>query len=83
MICFEQFFVENLRDWFKGHRDPKTGKHYKDIKGKKVVGNFTYLTLKKPGGSITNDADIKKQLYTWIKSNVPPDALSTKELDDL
>lgn len=63
--------------------DPKTGKHYKDIKGKKVVGNFTYLTLKKPGGSITNDADIKKQLYTWIKSNVPPDALSTKELDDL
>lgn len=63
--------------------DPKTGEHYKDIKGRKVVGNFMYLTLKKPGGAITNDADVKKQLYDWIKKNVPPDALDTKDLDDL
>ncbi len=63
--------------------DPKTGQHYKDIKGNKVVGNFLYLTIKKPGGSITTDADVKKQLYAWIKDNVPPDALDTKELDDL
>lgn len=63
--------------------DPKTGEHYKDIKGNKVVGHFMYLTLKKPGGSITNDADVKKQLYAWIKDNVPPDSLDTKDLDDL
>ena len=63
--------------------DPKTGQHYKDIKGNKVVGNFMYLTLKKPGKAMTNDAGVRKELYNWIKSNVPPDALDTKELDDL
>ena len=55
--------------------DPKTGEHYKDIKGKKVVGNFMYLTMKKPGKSITTDSEIKKQLYSWIQDNVPPDSL--------
>lgn len=63
--------------------DPKTGQHYKDIKGNKVVGNFMYLTLKKPGKAMTNDAGVRKELYNWIKDNVPPDALDTKDLDDL
>ena len=63
--------------------DPKTGQHYKDIKGNKVVGNFMYLTLKKPGKSMTNDAGVRKELYNWIVDNVPPDSLDTKELDDL
>jgi hypothetical protein len=61
--------------------DPKTGKHYKDIKGRKVVGNFMYLTVKKPGSAMTNDAEVKKQLYDWIKDNVPADALDTKDLE--
>jgi len=61
--------------------DPKTGEHYKDIKGRKVVGNFMYLTVKKPGSAITNDAEVKKQLYAWIKDNVPADALDTKDLE--
>jgi hypothetical protein len=39
--------------------------------------------MKKPGKAITTDADVKKQLYAWIKDNVPPDALDTKALDDL
>jgi len=63
--------------------DPKTGEHYKDIKGKKVVGNFMYLTMKKPGKSITTDSEIKKQLYSWIQDNVPPDSLNLKDMDDL
>lgn len=63
--------------------NPKTGEHYKDIKGNKVVGDFMYLTLKKPGKQITNDAEVKKQLYAWIKDNVPEDALDTKDLDNL
>ena len=61
--------------------DPKTGEHYKDIKGRKVVGNFMYLTVKKPGSAMTNDAEVKKQLYDWIKDNVPADALDTKDLE--
>jgi hypothetical protein len=63
--------------------DPKTGEHYKDIKGRKVVKDFLYIAMKKPGKPITTDAEVKKQLYTWIKDNVPPDSLDTKELDDL
>ena len=63
--------------------DPKTGEHYKDIKGRKVVGNFMYLTIKKPGKSITTDSEIKKQLYSWIQDNVPPDSLNFKDMDDL
>ena len=63
--------------------DPKTGEHYKDIKGNKVVGNFMYLTMKKPGKPITNDKEVKKQLYSWIQDNTPPGSLDTKELDDL
>jgi predicted kinase len=63
--------------------NPKTGEHYKDIKGNKVVGDFMYLTLKRPGKQITNDAEVKKQLYAWIKDNVPSGALDTKDLNDL
>ena len=63
--------------------DPKTGEHYKDIKGRKVVGNFMYLTIKKPGKSITTDSEIKKQLYSWIQDNVPPDSLNFKDMNDL
>lgn len=61
--------------------DPKTGEHYRNIKGKKVVGNFMYLTVKKPGKSVTNDVNVKKQLYDWIKNNVPADALDAKEME--
>jgi hypothetical protein len=63
--------------------DPKTGEHYKDVKGHKVVGNFMYITLKKPGGAFTTDAEIKKTLFTWIKDNVPPESIDTSELDKL
>ena len=42
-----------------------------------------YLTIKKPGKSITTDSEIKKQLYSWIQDNVPPDSLNLKDMDDL
>ena len=42
-----------------------------------------YLTMKKPGKPITNDKEVKKQLYSWIQDNTPPGSLDTKELDDL
>ncbi len=61
--------------------DPKTGEHYKNFKGNKVISNFTYLTLKKPGRPMTTEADVKKQLFDWIKTNVPGGALDTSEID--
>jgi hypothetical protein len=42
-----------------------------------------YLTMKKPGKPMITDADVRKQLYGWIKDNVPPEALDKKDLDDL
>lgn len=61
--------------------DPKTGEHYKNIHGKKVVSNFTYLTLKKPGRPMTSEADVKKQLFDWIRANVPADAIKPEDID--
>ena len=60
--------------------DPKTGEHYKDIKGRRVVSNFTYLTLKKPGKPMTSEADVKKQLFDWIRANVPAEAIKPEEI---
>ncbi len=61
--------------------DKKTGEHYKNAKGDPVIKSFTYLTLKKPGQPMTTEADVKKQLFDWIKANVPAGALDTAEID--
>ena len=63
--------------------DPQTGKAYKDKKGNPVIKDFKYLTLKEPGKSAKKEIDVKKQLLTWIKDNVPPGAVDTSELDKL
>ena len=63
--------------------DPKTNKAYKDKKGNPVIKDFKYLTLKEPGKSAKKELDVKKQLLTWIKDNVPPGAVDTSELDKL
>jgi hypothetical protein len=63
--------------------DPKTNKPYKDKKGNPVIKDFKYLTLKEPGKPAKKELDVKKQLLTWIKDNVPPGAVDTSELDRL
>jgi len=63
--------------------DPKTEKHYKTVKGTRVVTDFMYLTLKKPGKAMVNDTNIKKQLYDWINQNVPKEVLSDIAMDKL
>lgn len=63
--------------------DPKTNKAYKDKKGNPVIKDFKYLTLKEPGKPAKKELDVKKQLLTWIKDNVPPGAVDTSELDKL
>lgn len=60
--------------------DPKTGKPYENIHGKRVVHSFTYLTLKKPGRPMTTEADVKKQLFDWIQANVPAGAIDPEEI---
>jgi len=63
--------------------DPKTNKPYRDKKDNPVIKDFKYLTLKEPGKPVKKELDVKKQLLTWIKDNVPPGAVDTSELDRL
>ena len=63
--------------------DSQTGKAYKDKKGNPVIKDFKYLTLKEPGKPAKKELDVKKQLLTWIKDNVPPGSVDTSELDKL
>jgi len=63
--------------------DPKTNKAYKDKKGNPVIKDFKYLTLKEPGKPAKTELDVKKQLLTWIRDNVPPGSVDTSELDKL
>lgn len=48
-------------------------------KGKTVIKDFTYLTLKRPGRKIMNEDKVMKQLLKWIKGNVPKTDL-TKDI---
>lgn len=64
----------------RGHElDTKTG----EKKNHFVIKDFEYLTLKKPGKPITSDADVKKQLYSWIIDNVPKTVLDKVAMDEL
>ena len=63
--------------------DPKTNKPYRDKRDNPVIKDFKYLTLKEPGKPTKTELDVKKQLLTWIKDNVPPGSVDTSELDKL
>ena len=63
--------------------DPKTNKPYRDKRDNPVIKDFKYLTLKEPGKPTKTELDVKKQLLTWIRDNVPPGAVDTSELDKL
>jgi hypothetical protein len=63
--------------------DPKTNKPYRDKKDNPVIKDFKYLTLKEPGKPAKTELDVKRQLLTWIRDNVPPGAVDTSELDKL
>jgi hypothetical protein len=64
--------------------DPKTGEHYVNLskagKARKVIAGFTYITMKKPGKALTTDADVKSQLFGWVKDNVPADAINDDDM---
>ena len=63
--------------------DPKTNEPYRDKRDNPVIKDFKYLTLKEPGKPAKTELDLKKQLLTWIRDNVPPGAVDTSELDKL
>ena len=63
--------------------DPKTNKPYRDKRDNPVIKDFKYLTLKEPGKPTKTELDVKKQLLTWIRDNVPPGSVDTSELDKL
>lgn len=74
------FFKDSDGKGFRGDEDKggsnrkTTGKaKFGGSKGKStaIIKDFTYLTYKEPKKAPKKDADIKKQLYTWVVNNVP------------
>lgn len=63
--------------------NPKTNEPYKTKFKEPVVKDFTYLKIKDSGKPANKELDMKKQLLTWIRDNVPPETLDTSELDKL
>ena len=59
--------------------DPKTGEPYDGSKGRIIVKDFKYLTLKEPGKPMTNESALKSEVFKWIKENAPKTKV-TKEI---
>ena len=59
--------------------DPKTGEPFDGSKGRVIVKDFKYLTLKEPGKRLTNEYSLRKQVLDWIRGNAPKTKV-TKEL---
>jgi hypothetical protein len=64
---------ENTIPWVDAKGEPIKGSKSKRV----IVKDFTYLNMKKQGKAFNKEADIQKQLYAWVKANVPDDALKT------
>ena len=56
--------------------DPETKKPLKTRQGGLVIKDFTYLTFKREGKTIAPEADVKKELLSWISANVPKTKLT-------
>ena len=56
--------------------DPETNKPLKTRQGDLVIKDFTYLTFKREGKTIAPEADVKKELLSWISANVPKTKLT-------
>jgi hypothetical protein len=77
------YVILNNRENTIPYINPKTNKPYKTKSGEIIVKDFTYLKLKDTGKAAKKEIEVKKQLLTWIRDNVPADALDTSELDKL
>lgn len=57
----------------------KDGKPIKTASGELVIKDFTYVTVKKEGKRPVDNKELQKQIYDWMKDNVP----KTKETGEL
>ena len=64
---------ENTIPFVDAKGKPKKGSRSKEL----IVKDFKYLNMKKQGKGFNKEADIQKQLYAWVKDNVPDDAMKT------
>jgi len=68
--------VLNNRENTIPYVDPETNKPLKTRQGDLVIKDFTYLTFKREGKTIAPEADVKKELLSWISANVPKTKLT-------
>jgi len=59
--------------------DPETGEPFDGSKGRILVKDFKYLTLKEPGKKMTTERALQQQVLDWIRQNAPK-TKATKEL---
>jgi len=64
---------ENTIPFVDAKGNPIRGSRSKEL----IVKDFKYLNMKKQGKGFNKEADIQKQLYAWVKDNVPDDAMKT------
>jgi hypothetical protein len=64
---------ENTIPFVDAKGNPIRGSRSKEL----IVKDFKYLNMKKQGKTFNKEADIQKQLYAWVKDNVPDDAMKT------
>lgn len=50
-----------------------------NTKGKQVIKDFLYVTVKKEGKPFEKEANIQKQVFAWMKDNIPK-SKETREL---
>jgi hypothetical protein len=68
--------VLNNRENTIPYVDPETKKPVKTKHGELVIQDFTYLTFKREGKTIAPEADVKRELLSWISANVPKTKLT-------
>jgi len=61
----------------------KDGNPIKTSAGNIVVKDFTYINLKKEGKRFNKEASVQKQIFDWIKANVPDTALQAIDEPEL
>ena len=57
------------------------GKARKDAQGRVVVKSFLSLNIKKEGQKMKSKDSLRKELHSWVATNVPKTAFTSREMD--
>lgn len=67
---------KNTIFWTRHGKPILTGKNKQP-----VIKSFTYIQLKREGQKVMKDSAIQKEIFDWIKANVPAEVFSNKKYE--